>query len=222
MASIVMIKGVFFDFDGVIVDSETVHNKFILDFFAENNINIPKEETYRIVGGNPKMNVWEDIYQRYRSEFKDDYETFRKKLRQNNRAKMASFDYSTVLFEDVKPTLSYLRERNYKLALCSSSPLEYLKKNLNSCKIEDYFDILLSGEMFEQSKPNPEIYLKCLKMSGLSLNEVLVIEDSKYGIESAKNAGLKVLAIRDKKFGIDQSEAFAIIDSFSDLIDYLK
>ena len=101
-----MIKGVFFDFDGVIVDSETVHNKFILDFFAENNIKIPKEETYRIVGGNPKMNVWEDIYQRYRSEFKDDYETFRKKLRQNNRAKMASFDYSTVLFEDVKPTLS--------------------------------------------------------------------------------------------------------------------
>ena len=59
-------------------------------------------------------------------------------------------------------------------------------------------------------------------MSGLNLNEVLVIEDSKYGIEAARNAGLKVLAIRDKKFGIDQSEAFAIIDSFSDLIDYLK
>ena len=105
MALIVMIKGIFFDFDGVIVDSETVHNKFILNFFEENGINIPKEETYRIVGGNPKMNVWEDIYQRYRSEFKDDYNTFRAKLRQNNRSKMAEFDYSTVLFKDVKPTL---------------------------------------------------------------------------------------------------------------------
>ena len=39
MALIVMIKGIFFDFDGVIVDSETVHNKFILNFFEENGIN---------------------------------------------------------------------------------------------------------------------------------------------------------------------------------------
>lgn len=222
MVLIVMIKGIFFDFDGVIVDSETVHNKFILDFFEENGINIPKEETYRIVGGNPRMNVWEDIYQRYRSEFKDDYNTFRAKLRQNNRSKMAKFDYSTVLFKDVKPTLSYLKNNGLKLALCSSSPMEYLKRNLNSCEIDEFFDIILSGEMFEQSKPNPEIYLKCLKMSGLNSDDVLVIEDSKYGIEAANNANLKVLAIKDKKFGIDQSEAFAIIDSFSDLLNYLK
>ena len=100
--------------------------------------------------------------------------------------------------------------------------MEYLKRNLNSCEIDEFFDIILSGEMFERSKPNPEIYLKCLKMSGLNSDDVLVIEDSKYGIEAANNANLKVLAIKDKKFGIDQSEAFAIIDSFSDLLNYLK
>lgn len=221
MVLIAVIKGIFFDFDGVIVDSETVHNKFILDFFAVNGINIPKEETYKIVGGNPKMNVWEDIYQRYRNEFKDDYDTFRAKLRQNSRDKMAKFDYSTVLFPDVKPTIYYLKEKNILLALCSSSPMEYLQRNLKSCGIENCFDIILSGEMFEQSKPNPEIYLKCLKISGLEKEEVLVIEDSKYGIEAANNAGLKVLAIRDKNFGIDQSEAFMIIESFSNLIEYL-
>ena len=59
------------------------------------------------------------------------------------------------------------------------------------------FEIVVSGKEFKQSKPNPEIYEFTVHQMGISKQELLVIEDSTYGILAAKRAGLCVIALKD-------------------------
>jgi HAD superfamily hydrolase (TIGR01509 family) len=66
---------------------------------------------------------------------------------------------------------------------------------LKAFKLEDMFDYLATGGDVKQPKPNPEIYLKALDMTGLEANEVLAFEDSESGIESARAAGIATLLI---------------------------
>jgi len=76
---------------------------------------------------------------------------------------------------------------------------------LSQCVLENYFEVILSGEMFDQSKPNPDIYLTAAKKLGFNPEECLVVEDSIYGITAAKLAGMYTVALEESRFGIDQS-----------------
>ena len=70
----------------------------------------------------------------------------------------------------------------------------------------------MSGEMFKESKPDPEIYLYTLSKLGLAAEDCIVVEDSTYGICAAKAAGLKVAARRDTRFPFDQSGADYLLE----------
>jgi len=76
--------------------------------------------------------------------------------------------------------------------------------------------------MFAKSKPNPEIYLKSAEALGLRTNECVVVEDSYYGIEAGKRAGMTVIAKRDTMFGTDQSKADYFIGSLSEIVPLLE
>lgn len=100
-----------------------------------------------------------------------------------------------------------------KIGLASSSTKETISKVLDTIELKSYFDVIVSGEDFVESKPNPEIYHDTLKKLGLNQQNCIVIEDSTVGIQAAKNAGLFVIAKEDKRFNFDQSKAdFSIID----------
>lgn len=217
-----MIKGIFFDFDGVIVDSEVHHTGITEEFFKMENVNIPIEETYCLIGGNARMNTWELIYEKYRSEFHESYESFHQRHTAYFRKVINETDYSTIMFKEVYETLKTLKKQGYYLALCSSSPMAYLKQKLKECGIDIFFDEVLSGEDFKKSKPDPDIYLTCLEKSGLNKEEVVIVEDSPFGIKAAKSAGMKVFARKDYIFGLDQSETDYFIDTLDELFNYLN
>ena len=82
--------------------------------------------------------------------------------------------------------------------------------------------MLLSGEMFEESKPNPEIYLTAAKKLGVDPSECVAVEDSTYGIAAGNAAGMRVIAYADEQFGIDQSKAYAKIHSMDEVKKYVK
>ena len=81
---------------------------------------------------------------------------------------------------------------------------------------------MVSGHQVHASKPNPEIYLHTAQALGVKPAECLAIEDSSYGIEAARRAGMKVFAYRDERYGVDQSKADSIIDDMRDVVAYLK
>lgn len=216
-----MIKGIFFDFDGVIVDSEVHHTNVTEEFLKKENINIPVEATYALIGGNAKMNTWQLIYENYMDENSEPYESFNKRHMQYFRKRIAETDYSTIIFPDAYETIKTLKEKGYFLALCSSSNMDYLKQKLRECHIDVYFDAVLSGQDFKKSKPDPDIYLTCLKMSGLNKEEVMIIEDSPFGIQAAKASGMKTIVKKDYIFGLDQSNGDYYIDNLSEILGIL-
>ena len=76
--------------------------------------------------------------------------------------------------------------------------------------------MICTGDDFKESKPSPEIYLWCMDKFGLKNNECLVIEDSPYGIEAAKNASMMVVA-RKTTFSFSQDNADMIVDNLNEI-----
>ena len=210
-----MIKAVIFDMDGVLVDSERVFIDYLAKFFEINRVLLDKEKLYYLVGTPAntddvfvaeKLNMNIDEARKIKDQFFIDN----------------PIRYGEILKDYVKETLDYLKKHSIKIALASSSSMKSIERALGECKIEDYFCQIVSGEMFKESKPNPEIYEYSVSRLGLDKKEIIVVEDSCYGVCSAKAAGLKVCAINDPLFNFDLSKADYKVNSLKEFIDIMK
>ena len=85
-----------------------------------------------------------------------------------------------------------------------------------------YLDVIVSGEQFKESKPNPEIYQKTAELLGVLPEECIAIEDSTVGITAAHRAGVKVIALRDDRFDFDRSLADGEIGAMDDFIQFCE
>lgn len=90
---------------------------------------------------------------------------------------------------------------------------------LNQCEIETYFKYIVSGENFKRTKPDPEIYEYTCKQLDVSKDEIWVVEDSEYGIEAAKNAGLKVIGLYNRELYQDLTDANLIVSSLKQIME---
>ena len=216
-----MIKGLLFDLDGVLIDSELWHirldEKCLKDLGYDD---VDPMVFVHLIGAGKGMDPWELIYRELPDEYRE--KNFKEIFRSY---KLTQFDYppfKELLFPEVKETIKKLKDKNYRLACCSSSKADYINKALLDCEIKEYFDVVLSGHDFTRSKPDPEIYLTAMKKLGLDNDECLVIEDSPYGIKAGKNAGMFVGCRRDYNFGLDQSESDYIFDDLSGIFSFLN
>ncbi|WP_100064908.1 HAD-IA family hydrolase [Miniphocaeibacter massiliensis] len=202
-----MIKGIIFDMDGVIIDSEIFYFDAFIKMIENDGKNVDIEYFKTIVGKShtDSLNM---VGEYYGNDFdgEDFLKRFDSEYRNNN------FNYKNILFSYVVPLLKELKRLGYKLAMASSSVKDVINRVIEECEIGEYFEIISSGEDFEKSKPHPEIYLTTAKQLGLKPEECLAIEDSVYGIKAAKLAGMKVIAKKDFQFNINQDRADFIID----------
>lgn len=129
-----------------------------------------------------------------------------------------SIDYAALLNPGVPTTLAALHEHGVRTALASSSPLDNIHEVLGACGIDDAFEVIVSGEQFHESKPDPEIYLHTLDSLRLPAHACCCVEDSVPGITAGKQAGLYVVAKREERFGFSQHDADVIIDTIPDLL----
>lgn len=212
-----MIKAVIFDMDGVLVDSEPVYQEATINVLDSLNIKATKEDLLKLAGGSSlHFNKFiQDV-----SDGSISCEDFNKICDQyylDNPVK-----YEEIMFPHVRETLDYLKDKGYILALASSSKEYEIENVLKRCDLKDYFKLIISGEVFKESKPNPEIYLTCIEKLNLEAFECVAVEDSEYGIEAAKKAGLICIAKRDDRFNYDQSKADYFIDDHDEIKDILE
>ncbi len=185
-------KAVIFDMDGVMFDTESLGIK-AWDYAGEKlGIDSFGNMVYKTLGLNVKT-VNEilqkeygekfdlTMFRHYCDEFTDDY------IEKNN----------VPVKDGLYNILKFLSDKHYKIAVASSSNKETIFRNLKNADIENYFDAIVSGDMIEKSKPEPDIYLKAAELLGLSPNECYAVEDSKNGILSAYKAGCSVIMVPD-------------------------
>ncbi len=120
--------------------------------------------------------------------------------------------------------IEYLKQNNIKMAVASGSSTETVKSNLKKLNVLESFDVVLGGDMVENGKPAPDIFLKAASMLGANPRDCIVFEDSVNGIKSAVSAGMKCIAIPDVMPFDKQTESvlFAKLDDFLQAIDLLK
>jgi beta-phosphoglucomutase-like phosphatase (HAD superfamily) len=92
---------------------------------------------------------------------------------------------------------AWLKEKNYKLALGSSSIKEQVMMYLDKTDYTGKFDYICAGDMIKNGKPAPDIYLHCAEKLGLKPEECIVVEDSPNGIRAGFAAGCTVFGIKD-------------------------
>lgn len=129
--------------------------------------------------------------------------------------------YQNLIFPDVKVILEKLKQHQFKIALASSSTKSDILLALNKTGIYDYFDLVLSGEEFPESKPHPAIYNEAAYQLGFPKSELLIIEDSEKGIAAGVSAGIEVWAIKDRTFGLNQRAASRLFSNLTEVVDFL-
>lgn len=93
--------------------------------------------------------------------------------------------------------LEYAKEKGYRIGIATSSRREYAWNNLKQAGIFSYFDGGVYGDMVSHAKPDPEIYLRACECLGLPAQDCMALEDAPAGIRSAHRAGLLTVAVPD-------------------------
>lgn len=187
-----MIKAVVFDMDGLMFDTERLTIQ-AWDYAGE-KLGIGKmgHIVYKTLG----INV-ESAKKIFIEEYGD--RISEEDLTEN--AKEFFTDYYNKFGMPIKPglieLLTYLKEYNYKIAVATSSNKEVVLNHFKRANITEYFDVIVCGDMIENSKPAPDIYLRASELLGVAPSECLALEDSPNGIRSAFSAQLKPVMIPD-------------------------
>lgn len=212
-----MIKAVIFDMDGVLINTEM----YFMDMIRRHldAIGAVYDDTflYSLVGGSDPiiMKQLDPIV-----NFTMSGEAFLNQI--NQEIIDNSLPYDELKMDGVYEVLNYLQDKGYLIGLASSSPRRDIDSMTTALGITSFFHALSSGHEYEESKPNPEIYVDTLRKLGVSKEECIVIEDSNHGIKAAKGAGMYVIGMKDYHFGMDQSEADILVDNLLEVISIIE
>ena len=93
--------------------------------------------------------------------------------------------------------LNYLKKEKILMAVATSTDRDRAQQRLDDVKISDYFDYMICGNDLSESKPSPQIYLKVLEHFNIDKEDALVFEDSRNGLLSAYNSGIRCVVVPD-------------------------
>lgn len=187
-----MIKLVIFDVDGTLVDSESIYVKAALKNLEVNHYNIPMSAIMGIIGQNKVAG------QKLIESTQDDsfnYDKYLQDFRKIREELLKKEPYK--LKKGALNILNYCKKHNIKMAIATSTARDKQTKVLTELDIIDYFDYMVFGDEIINSKPAPDIYLKVYEHYNIDKDEMIIYEDSKNGILSAHNAGIRVVYIKD-------------------------
>jgi len=207
-----MIKGILFDMDGVLIDSEEYISMAAIEMFREKGINTTPEDFVPFVGMGENRYLG-SVADKYGLVYNID------SLKERTYA-----IYDKLVKNKINPLpgarefLSRARNMGFRLALATSADKTKMVINMRELRISDLdFDAVINGLEVERKKPFPDIYLLAASKIGLKPEECLVVEDAISGVRAAKSAGCRCLALLTSFKAEELSEADWICTNLSDV-----
>ena len=188
-----MIKGVIFDMDGLLINSEPLWYETKISVFGQVGIHLTVD-LCRQTSGLRLDDIVGYWYAKkpWQTPSKDEVgrQLIEKviELVATKGEKMPGVDY----------VLDFVKEKGVKIALASSSPMRLIEAAVKGLQLENCFDGVCSAEFEKHGKPHPAVYLKAAKTLKLPPSQCLAFEDSPNGLLSAKSAKMKCVCVPDK------------------------
>ena len=203
-----MIKGVLFDMDGVLVDSEPFICKAAIMMFSELGVKALPEDFLPFVGMGENRYIG-GVAEKYHIVINikqvkaRTYEIYEKIVKGHLSPLKGAHEF-----------IKRCKNRGLLLALATSADLTKMNVNLREIGLPPQsFNSTINGLEVERKKPFPDIYIKAAERIGLKPMECLVVEDAVSGIKAAKSAGCKCLAVTSSFDVADLHEADWICQS---------
>ena len=182
-------SAVIFDLDGTLVDSEPLYLEADQKIFRPLGIIVEAEHKKPYTGLSSHC---------FLSDFKKQYDlsiSVEELLTRKNAAYMELAQERTHVFPEMRTFVSLLKEHGYPLAVASGSSKEVIDAVLEAADLLTYFDVTLSSSQVKKGKPAPDVFLEAARLLNTPPQACLVMEDSCYGVEAAKNAQMSCIAI---------------------------
>ncbi|VVB98840.1 Phosphoglycolate phosphatase [uncultured archaeon] len=199
---------VLFDMDGVIVDTMDLHFESSQRVLAEHGVRMPISELRKLGSKRSKDGFKELLPEKGDSEI--------------DRMVKKKYAYLFAKAKGIKPIKGFLDffflvAGKHPIAVVSSSNRAFVEDILLQLGIFKDFGVVICGDDVRKGKPDPEGYLKAAKKLNVNPKDCVVIEDSVYGVMSARSAGMKVIAVtntHDRNFLLD---ADLVVDSLAEI-----
>jgi HAD superfamily hydrolase (TIGR01509 family) len=209
----VPIRALLFDFDGLIVDTETPSLASWQAVYEEHGRELPLDRWATIIGTTgPGFDPLDYLEELHGSIDREAVKTRRQK-----------HELRLLEIEKLRPgILEYLEgaeRRNLKTAIVSSSSRKWVDRHLVRLERAEHFDEIVTADRDpERSKPRPTLYLEALERLGVAAEEAIAFEDSPNGVKAAKAAGIYTVAVPNgvtASLGLDAADL--VLDSLAQM-----
>ncbi|NCQ71181.1 MAG: HAD family phosphatase [Microcystis aeruginosa L111-01] len=220
-----MLKAVLFDFNGVIINDEPIHQELINEILiGENLLPLGSEFAELCLGRSDRVCLRNVLTRRNRQVTEEYLTKLINKKASLYRERLGKLE-KLPIYEEIYSFLERVKARDLQIGLVTGAIRSEVESILQQAALGDYFSVIVTGDEISTSKPQPDGYLLAVERLNrwnfnlqLQPQECLVIEDTFVGCEAAKRAGMQVVGIAHTyPFHFMQRVSNWAIDNFSQL-----
>lgn len=204
-------QAIIFDMDGVIVDSEPVHEHAYLEVVRELGYGDTHGLRFADYVGRSDEVLWRDFIARHNPA-----QSYEELLALKTRCVVEIIRRDQPVFEGVAELIERLAAR-YVLALASGSERLIVQEVLELKRLGRFFSASVAGSEIRHGKPAPDIFLRAAELVRVPPQACCVIEDSKPGIAASLAAGMEVIAITNTHSADELRRATHVVRTYDEI-----
>lgn len=212
-------KAVIFDMDGTIIDSQPFHNKAVEDILKQIDADWVTREYDHGLNDDDK---WRDILNRNK-DIKTPLSI--KELATRSKARYLELHKDVEALDGFWILAKYLKEKGFKMALVTNTDRDVTDEVLRRLGAEKVFDLIIAGDEVKKRKPDPEIYVKAMRVLGVRPKDIVAFEDTIVGSTASTQAKIPTIIIWD---GVDETQenfpknTYLFIPNFDGLPEFIE